>query len=277
MEESSFIEKLLLFGLGRQEAVIYLCLLKNEQLTGYEVSKLTGISRSNVYNGLAALVEHGAAYVCEGPSTRYVAVALSEFCDNRIRFLKKEQELLVANSPKKVAETEGYITVEGYSHICDKLHHMLLGAQRRIYFSAERSFLALWKEELGLAVQNGKKVVLITRDADTLFAEDQQLRKGIFLYEAYQTPARFVDENMEPVEEQPKAADARCEAAKEASENGQNPHGSQIRLIIDSEYVLTGEIARTAQDTCLYSAQKNFVAVFKDAMRNEIELSRLKA
>ncbi len=277
MEESSFIEKLLLFGLGRQEAVIYLCLLKNEQLTGYEVSKLTGISRSNVYNGLAALVEHGAAYVCEGPSTRYVAVALSEFCDNRIRFLKKEQELLVANSPKKVAETEGYITVEGYSHICDKLHHMLLGAQRRIYFSAERSFLALWKEELGLAVQNGKKVVLITRDADTLFAEEPQLRKGILLYEAYQTPARFVDENMEPVEEQPKAADARCEAAKEASENGQNTHGSQIRLIIDSEYVLTGEIARTAQDTCLYSAQKNFVAVFKDAMRNEIELSRLKA
>lgn len=277
MEESSFIEKLLLFGLGRQEAVLYLCLLKNDQLTGYEVSKLTGISRSNVYNGLAALVEHGAAYVCEGPSTRYVAVALSEFCDNRIRFLKKEQELLVANSPKKVAEAEGYITVEGYSHICDKLHHMLLGAQRRIYFSAERSFLALWKEELRLAVQNGKKVVLITRDADTLFAEDAQLRKGILLYEAYQTPARFVDENMEPVEEQLKAADARCEAAKEASENGQNTHGSQIRLIIDSEYVLTGEIARTAQDTCLYSAQKNFVAVFKDAMRNEIELSRLKA
>lgn len=277
MEESSFIEKLLLFGLGRQEAVLYLCLLKNDQLTGYEVSKLTGISRSNVYNGLAALVEHGAAYVCEGPSTRYVAVALSEFCDNRIRFLKKEQELLVANSPKKVAETEGYITVEGYSHICDKLHHMLLGAQRRIYFSAERSFLTLWKEELRLAVQNGKKVVLITRDADTLFAEDAQLRKGILLYEAYQTPARFVDENMEPVEEQAKAADARREAAKEALEPGQNTHGSQIRLIIDSEYVLTGEIARTAQDTCLYSAQKNFVAVFKDAMRNEIELSRLKA
>ena len=48
MEEALLIEKLLLFGLGRQEAAIYLCLLKNSELTGYEVAKLTGISRSIV-------------------------------------------------------------------------------------------------------------------------------------------------------------------------------------------------------------------------------------
>ena len=68
-----------LFGLSRQEAAIYLCLLKNEELTGYEVAKLTGISRSNVYNVLASLVEHGAAYVMEGTSSKYLAVALPEF------------------------------------------------------------------------------------------------------------------------------------------------------------------------------------------------------
>ena len=47
MEEAAIIEQLTLFGLSRQEAAIYLCLLKNEELTGYEVAKLTGISRSN--------------------------------------------------------------------------------------------------------------------------------------------------------------------------------------------------------------------------------------
>ena len=49
MEEAAIIEQLILFGLSRQEAAIYLCLLQNEELTGYEVAKLTGISRSNVY------------------------------------------------------------------------------------------------------------------------------------------------------------------------------------------------------------------------------------
>ena len=44
MEEAAIIEQLILFGLSRQEAAIYLCLLQNEELTGYEVAKLTGIS-----------------------------------------------------------------------------------------------------------------------------------------------------------------------------------------------------------------------------------------
>ena len=50
MEEAEFTEKLLLFGLGRQEALLYRCLLQSGELTGYEAAKLTGISRSNVYN-----------------------------------------------------------------------------------------------------------------------------------------------------------------------------------------------------------------------------------
>lgn len=134
MEEAAIIEQLILFGLSRQEAAIYLCLLQNEELTGYEVAKLTGISRSNVYNGLASLVEHGAAYVIEGTSSKYLAVALSEFCDNRIRYLRKAKERLVADGPRKNLPREGYITIEGYDHICDKIQHMLLGAEKRIYF-----------------------------------------------------------------------------------------------------------------------------------------------
>ncbi|NLG05139.1 MAG: TrmB family transcriptional regulator [Clostridia bacterium] len=46
----------------------------------------------------------------------------------------------------------------------------------------------------------------------------------------------------------------------------------QIRLIIDSYFVLTGELEGKASDTCLYSGQKNFVTVFKEALRNEIKL-----
>ena len=73
MEEAAIIEQLTLFGLSRQEAAIYLCLLQSEELTGYEVAKLTGISRANVYNGLAAVVEQGAAYMIEGSASACVA------------------------------------------------------------------------------------------------------------------------------------------------------------------------------------------------------------
>ena len=219
MEEAAIIEQLTLFGLSRQEAAIYLCLLQSEELTGYEVAKLTGISRSNVYNGLASLVEHGAAYVIEGSASKYLAVSLEEYCDNRLRYLTGVRNALIAGGPKKSLPREGYITIEGYDHICDRLRHMLQDAQMRIYFSACGEF-----------------------------PEDTELKSGII---EYLVPEHF----REPEEEEQRS--------------------DQIRLIIDSEYILTGTVTGKSGDACLYSGQKNFVRVFKDAMRNEIALIKI--
>ena len=44
-------ESLMCFGLTRQESNIYLTLLSDGALTGYEAAKRTGISRSNAYGG----------------------------------------------------------------------------------------------------------------------------------------------------------------------------------------------------------------------------------
>lgn len=65
MEENLILDKLVQFGLTRQEANIYLCLYQNGELTGYEVAKMTGISRSNVYGGLSDLTDKGAAFWCK--------------------------------------------------------------------------------------------------------------------------------------------------------------------------------------------------------------------
>ena len=83
MEENLILDKLVQFGLTRQEANIYLCLYQNGELTGYEVAKMTGISRSNVYGGLSDLTDKGAAFLVQGSSNRYVAASIEEFCEDR--------------------------------------------------------------------------------------------------------------------------------------------------------------------------------------------------
>lgn len=50
---------------------------------------------------------------------------------------------------------------------------------------------------------------------------------------------------------------------------------TQLRLIVDSAYVLTGEMTGSDTDSCLYCGQKNFVNVFKESLRNEIKLIEL--
>ena len=79
MEHTSFVERLMDFGLTRQEAGIYECLLREGKTTGYEVAKQLGISRSNAYNSLASMTEKGAAYLVEeGTTKKYVPVVLDE-------------------------------------------------------------------------------------------------------------------------------------------------------------------------------------------------------
>lgn len=159
-------------------------------MSGYEAAKLTGISRSNAYGGLAGLVEKGAAYVIEGSANKYVAVLPVEFCGNKLRSLHKEKE----------------------------------------YLAVPAEFIAAFREELQQTVRRDIKVVII--------ADGPVRVTGATVYRS---------------------------AKRER----------QLRLIIDSAYVLTGEIDGNINDTCLYTGQRNFVNVFKEALRNEIRLITL--
>ena len=135
MEESRLIEYLMHFGLSRQEALIYEQLLARGKQTGYEIARDTGISRSNAYTSLAALVEKGAAYLVEENAKKYIPVCPEEFCGNRIRRMEKEKKWLVENLTCETAEEEGYITIEGAEHIRDRVLNLLEKAEERVYLS----------------------------------------------------------------------------------------------------------------------------------------------
>ena len=74
----NFEEALAQMGFSPIEATIFITLCQNGALTGYEVAKLTNLSRSNVYAALYALQEKGKCYLAEGESTKYVALSKEE-------------------------------------------------------------------------------------------------------------------------------------------------------------------------------------------------------
>lgn len=234
MEENTVLEKLGMFGLTRQEANIYFCLCQKGELTGYEVSKLTGISRSNVYGGLSALTDKGAAYLAEGSASKYVAVPIREFCENKIRSLNREKDELIQYIPSMKKQEIGYLTITGSQNIWNKIINMINEAEMRIYFSASCPVIQKLEQEFLKALDRDIKLVLIT-DGEPA---NELLRKRSI-----------------------------CYIGRERDNN--------IRLIIDSEFALTGEITGSKEDTCLYTGQKNFISVFKETLRNEIKLIQL--
>lgn len=50
----------------------------------------------------------------------------------------------------------------------------------------------------------------------------------------------------------------------------------QIRLIVDSSQVLTGELNGTGESNCLYSGSRNLVQLIKDSLTNEIRLIEMR-
>ena len=232
MQQSELIEKIMNFGLTRQEALIYQYLVIAGESTGYEVAKEVGISRSNAYNSLASLVDKGGAYLQNGTTSKYMAVSVREFCGNKIRNLENDRKDLEANLKMK-EDIEGYVTIFGCQNIQDKIANMLESVEQRVYISISGNKLELFKDTLNQLIIRKKKVVIITDMSPNLEECNVYLSDSLM-------------------------------------EN-------QIRLIVDSKYVLTGDFGDSKEDTCLYSGQKNFVNLFKDAMRNEIELIKLRS
>jgi len=228
MENNVFTDQLMNFGLTRQEAAIYQCMLTEGKVTGYEVAKQIGISRSNAYNSLASMTDKGAVYqVMEGNTKKFVPVSLDEFCKNNIRKLEESRKWLLSHIPSEKTQEEGYITIEGRNHILNKMKNLLANVEERAYISCTRNYLLLFVEELDKLDELNKKLVIIT---------DQPVKFGnakIYVGDAKST---------------------------------------QIGLITDSKYALTGEFGEGSIDTCLYSGQKNFVELYKRALSNEIKL-----
>ena len=225
------IEGLTHFNLTKQAATLYVLLLKEGYLTGYEAAKQTGISRSNTYTALAGLVDKGAAYVLEeGKVTRYTPVPPEEFCSNKIDRLKEIKDKVLNQLPALKNDAEGYITIKGELEIINKLRNTVRQAEARIYVSANRRVMELLRKELMDALARGLKVVIISDEKFTL---------------------------------------------PEAICYGTDKQTEQIRLIADSQTVVTGDLEDEENSTCLYSCKRNLVDLFKEALQNEIKLIQI--
>lgn len=162
MATSSLVENLISFNLTRQEATIYVEFLAHGEMSGYEVAKETGISRSNVYTSLQSLVEKGALYLIEGETTKYVPVSVKDFLNNSLSSLKEKAELIKKNAPKQIKQTEGYITITGTKNIENRIRLMLEETKERLYVMASDQILEKFRFQLEMLVKAKKKVVLIS-------------------------------------------------------------------------------------------------------------------
>ena len=131
-------------GLTDAEAKVYLTLLKNGSVSGYEASKLSAVPRSKIYNVLESLVMKGFILYSEKENlNRYAAVPMEEI-SGRVR---REMNVTLEELKKQLRDYRAVTDLDEFWHIRE--YENVFAKCRSILERTESELLLqIWEEDL---------------------------------------------------------------------------------------------------------------------------------
>ncbi|MEQ9763930.1 TrmB family transcriptional regulator [Streptococcus jiangjianxini] len=129
------VQKMKQFGYTESETNIYLSLIEHGLMTGYEVSKKSGVPRSKVYNYLEILVKKGAVLVNKSEPKMYSALSPEEFVGMLKHSTLSDIEYLdehLSDIRRKEADTLLW-QLESKESVLLKMLYMIKHAQSSLY------------------------------------------------------------------------------------------------------------------------------------------------
>lgn len=154
-------------GFSEYEARAYLALLQRNPLNGYELAKVSGLPRANVYAVLQKLEERGAVIRLDMPSgARYAPVApaaLTQRIASRFQdVLSTTQQALEKLATPAAAE---YVwNIQGYAAVLDHAHVLIDATQERLLVAIGRAEASALAESLARAEARGVAVTTLCLD-----------------------------------------------------------------------------------------------------------------
>lgn len=158
-------EFLIKVGFSLNEAKVYVTLLQNKALNGYEIAKLSGVSRSLVYDVIERLPNKGFIIKSEGVINYYVALDYNKMLEkidneNHKNLLNAEAKLKLLS--KKENDNEFIFNIRGFDKFIDKAKERILLAKTEISLSIWKQEFALLKDDLLKAIKRGVKVYIFS-------------------------------------------------------------------------------------------------------------------
>lgn len=136
------------FGFSLYECKAYIALLKHSPVTGYEISKRSGVPRSTIYEVMGKLLDKGAVYTVPSEPVTYAPLPAKklisrlrsnfersfEYLENQLGTLEGEQEIDVIHR------------ISGEDHIMSELLDMISKAEEELWLSVWEPQVALIEE-----------------------------------------------------------------------------------------------------------------------------------
>jgi Cd2+/Zn2+-exporting ATPase len=165
MEGTQVFDHLQSLGFSEYEGRAYVALLQKSPVTGYELSKLSGVPRSMIYEVLGKLTGRGAALSLPAKgTTRYAPVPVHELLD---RLHREHQELVQKTREGLAALSAGsdmdvVWNIKGADNILAKAQEMIEQAQQGLHLALLPTAFPMLQSALASAVERSVRVVLYT-------------------------------------------------------------------------------------------------------------------
>lgn len=158
-------------GFSLNEAKVYVTLLQNKALNGYEIAKLSGVSRSLVYDVIERLLNKGFIIKSAGAVNYYVALDYNKALEkidneNRKNLLNAETNLKLLS--KKDNDNEFIFNIRGFDNFIEKAKEKIKLAKKEISLSIWKQDFAYLRDDLSKALRRGVKVYIFSFEDITL-------------------------------------------------------------------------------------------------------------
>lgn len=170
MVRTDEVEKLMFLGMSENEAKVYVTLLSEYPITGYQAAKLAGITRSMVYETLARLEARGAVQKSREENATYYRPVDPAVILDRYEANTKDQidELRATLTPIFTHHDDGKVwNFSGRSDALNNAKEMIDSATQEIMVVADDTDLHTIERSLRAAADRGISLgVMLTGDGN---------------------------------------------------------------------------------------------------------------
>lgn len=148
-------------GFSQTEAKVYLTLLNNGKLNGYQVSKILTISKSSSYSALNNLYKKNMVYLIPEEDSSYYPEKPDVIFKRLVnKFEKSVDEVLdkLENIDKEVVD-QSYYNIYGFDNNVEKVKEIINEAKDEICINTEIE-IELFEKELRKALERGVRILM---------------------------------------------------------------------------------------------------------------------
>lgn len=159
----TILSELQKLSFSKMEAKVYISLLQNPNINGYQIAKILKIPRSTVYSCLDKLYEIGAVYLIAGEKNIYQAKDPEDLFENMKQDYIKRTDMVKQSLEKIKVKTEKlqYFNITGYENVRSKVKEIINSSKKEIYLNLGME-IEEFREEIKKACDRGVRIIIFT-------------------------------------------------------------------------------------------------------------------